>query len=131
MASSFLLKHSSHKPYKVDGENSLFDSNLQGSSGKKAADSLHDQYLRERPLLEEIKMLRRQKEEAERRVAIAEQENRTLVRRVKDLEGEVVGLRKRASVTMDGIDTSTFGGVSRDHLISLKAEKTSARENAH
>lgn len=92
---------------------------------------MHDQYLRERPLLEEIKMLRRQKEEAERRVAIAEQENRTLVRRVKDLEGEVVGLRKRASVTLDGIDTSTFGGVSRDHLISLKAEKTSARENAH
>jgi len=42
VASSFLLKHSSHKPYKVDGENSLFDSNLQGSSGKKPADCLHD-----------------------------------------------------------------------------------------
>ena len=42
VASSFLLKHSSHKPYKVDAENSLFDSNLQCSSGKKQADSLHD-----------------------------------------------------------------------------------------
>ena len=54
---------------------------------------MHDQYLRERPLLEEIKMLRKQKEEAERRVAMAEQENRALLRRVKDLEGEVFGLR--------------------------------------
>jgi hypothetical protein len=61
---------------------------------------------------------------------MADQENRALVRRVKDLEGEVLGHKKRASVTLDGIDTSTFGGVSKDHLISLRTE-TSARENVH
>ena len=42
LASSFLVKHSSNKPYKVDGENSLFDSNIQGSSGKKQGDCMHD-----------------------------------------------------------------------------------------
>ena len=55
---------------------------------------------------------------------MAEQENRALVRRVKDLEGEFAGLKKRGSVTLDGIDTSTFGGVSKDHLISLKTENS-------
>ena len=54
-----------------------------------------------------------------------------MVRRVKDLEGEVVGLRKRASVTLDGIDTSTFGGATKDHLISIKTETSGARENVH
>jgi hypothetical protein len=43
---------------------------------------LHEQYLRERPLLEEIRQLRAGKEEAERRVQIVEKENRQLVDRV-------------------------------------------------
>jgi len=47
---------------------------------------LHEQYLRERPLLEEIRQLRAGKEEAERRVQIVEKENRQLVDRVRILE---------------------------------------------
>jgi len=66
-------------------------------------------------------MLRRQKEEAERRILMSEQENRALIRRVQDLEQEVSILKKKSvSMTLDGMDTSTFGGVSRDHLMSLK-----------
>jgi hypothetical protein len=52
----------------------------------KETDKLHEQYLRERPLLEEIRLLRNGKEEAERRLEIVEKENRTLVNRIRVLE---------------------------------------------
>jgi hypothetical protein len=52
----------------------------------KESDRLHEQYLREKPLLEEIRQLRNSKEEAERRLDIVEKENRTLINRVRVLE---------------------------------------------
>jgi hypothetical protein len=38
-------------------------------------DKLHEQYLREKPLLEEIRLLRAAKEDAERRLELVETEN--------------------------------------------------------
>jgi hypothetical protein len=66
-----------------------YDSQLKQDSMQhytKESDKLHEQYLRERPLLEEIRLLRSGKEEAERRLETTERENRTLVNRVRVLE---------------------------------------------
>jgi len=59
-------------------------------------------------------MLRKQKEEVERRLIMSEQENRALLRRIKDLEDNVSMLNRKASLTLDGLDTSTFGRVPHD-----------------
>ncbi len=77
---------SNHKTYKIDLETSLFNEDQLNTSINSRQDPLHAQYLREKPLLDEIRLLRQGKDEAERRLRLVEGENRALLRRVKELE---------------------------------------------
>ena len=48
-------------------------------------DRMHQQYLREKPLLEEIKLLRVARDDMERRLRATESENYALIGRVREL----------------------------------------------